>query len=74
MRALENGRWLLRATDELHADAFVSDPTWQALAEIYSEQQMMDLIFTAGQYNLVSMVLNSMGVQPDEGLPELPRR
>ncbi|MDG2332613.1 MAG: carboxymuconolactone decarboxylase family protein [Myxococcota bacterium] len=67
-------RWLLRATDELRSDAFLSDPTWQALAEIYSEQQLMDLIFTAGQYNLVSMVLNSVGVQPDAGLPELPQR
>jgi hypothetical protein len=27
----------------------------------------MDLIFTAGQYKLVSMVLNSLGVQLEEG-------
>jgi hypothetical protein len=30
---------------------------------------MMDLVFTVGQYNLVSMALNSFGVQPDAGLP-----
>ena len=28
----------------------------------------MDLVFTVGQYNLVSMALNSFGVQLDEGL------
>ena len=67
-------RALLRATDELHGDAFISDATWQALAETFSDQQLMDLIFTVGQYNLVSMALNSMGVQPEEGLPRLPQR
>ena len=29
---------------------------------------MMDLIFFAGNYNLVSMALNSLGVQLDPGL------
>jgi hypothetical protein len=67
-------RWLLLATDELHGDAFISDATWQALAETFSVQQLMDLIFTVGQYNLVSMALNSLGVQPEEGLPRLPQR
>lgn len=60
---------LFQATDELHTDAFISDPTWQGLSEHYSTQQLMDLLFTVGQYNMVSMVLNSLGVQLDEGLP-----
>ena len=60
---------LLSATDELHADAHVSDETWATLSKHYNPQQMMDLVFTIGQYNLVSMALNSFGVQPDEGLP-----
>jgi alkylhydroperoxidase family enzyme len=62
---------LLRAVDELHADAFVSDATWQALAARWSVQQLMDVIFTVGQYALVSMALNSLGVQLDEGLPRM---
>ena len=65
----ELDRLLLTATDELHSDAHVSDATWAGLAERYNTQQMMDLVFTIGQYNLVSMALNSFGVQPDEGLP-----
>jgi alkylhydroperoxidase family enzyme len=60
---------LLQATDELHADAFVSDTTWQGLQQHYNTQQLMDLVFTVGQYNLVCMALNSFGVQLDEGLP-----
>ncbi len=62
-------RLLLQATDELHADAHISDATWAGLTEHLTTQQLMDLVFTVGQYNLVSMALNSFGVQLDEGLP-----
>ena len=65
----DSDRLLLAATDELHADAFISDATWQGLARHYDTRQLMDIVFTVGQYNLVSMALNSFGVQPDEGLP-----
>jgi alkylhydroperoxidase family enzyme len=66
-------RALLRATDELHADAFISDATWAALAKHLNVHQLMDLVFTVGQYNLVSMALNSFGVQPEPDLPAFPK-
>ncbi len=62
---------LLRATDELHADAFISDQTWNQLAETYETKQLMDVVFAAGQYNLVSMALNTLGVQLEPGTPGL---
>lgn len=58
---------LLRAVDELHANCRIGDSTWKALAGRYNTQQILDLLFTAGQYNMVSMVLNSVGVQLEEG-------
>lgn len=64
---------LLRAADELHDDSFVGDETWKVLAERYSPQQLMDLVFTVGQYTLVSMALNSFGVQLDPGVEGFPR-
>lgn len=64
-------RALLEAVDELHEDAHISDTTWAKLAETLSTQQLMDVVFTVGQYNMVSMVLNSFGVQPDPDLPRL---
>jgi len=66
-------RALLRATDELHADAFISDETWSALSRCFDTQQLMDLVFTVGQYNLVSMVLNTLGVQLDPGIEGFPK-
>jgi 4-carboxymuconolactone decarboxylase len=64
---------LIRAADELHDDDIVSDETWAALSEHYSTQQLMDVVFTVGQYTLVSMTLNSFGVQLDTGVPGFPR-
>jgi alkylhydroperoxidase family enzyme len=64
---------LLRAADELHDDSFITDETWQALAARYSLQQLMDVVFAVGQYALVSMALNSFGVQLDQGVEGFPR-
>ena len=66
----ELDRLLFKATEELHEDAHVSDETWAGLSQHLNTQQLMDVVFTVGQYNLVSMALNSFGVQPDEGLPD----
>jgi 4-carboxymuconolactone decarboxylase len=59
---------LLRAADELHLDACVSEDTWKALSARFDEQQMLDAIFTVGQYHLVSMALNSCRVVRDDGV------
>jgi alkylhydroperoxidase family enzyme len=59
---------IINAADELKDDAFISDETWQGLKQTYSDEQMMDLVFTIGQYNLVSMALNSFGVQLDDDI------
>ena len=58
---------LIRASDELHHDQFITNSTWAALKAHFSDKQCMDLVFTAGQYTQVSMMLNSFGVQLDEG-------
>ena len=68
----ERERALLTAVDELHADSFISDTTWQALSNHYDTEQLLDLIFTVGQYNMVSMALNSLGVQPEPGARRFP--
>ena len=60
---------LLQAADDLFENSVVSDETWKTLSERYNTQQMMDLVFTIGQYNLVSWALNSLGVPLDDFLP-----
>jgi 4-carboxymuconolactone decarboxylase len=68
----ERDRVLLRATEQLVADHFVDDATWAALAADWSQQQLMDLVFAVGQYTLVSMALNSFGVQLEDTTERFP--
>ena len=58
---------LIAAVDDLNRDHFVSTHSWVELSKHYSERQCMDLVFTVGQYTQVSMILNSFGVQLDQG-------
>lgn len=59
--------YLLRAVDELVGDHFITDATWAGLARRLDQQQLMQLVFTVGQYAMVSMALNSFGVQLEPG-------
>jgi alkylhydroperoxidase family enzyme len=52
---------LLRATDDLHREQFVTEAVWAELARHFGERQRMDMVFTVGQYTQVSMLLNSFG-------------
>jgi len=64
----EQDRLLLLAVEDLHADSRLSDAVWEALSARYTKQQILDLLFTVGQYAMLAMVLNSLGVQLDEGI------
>jgi len=59
---------ILRGVDELHDDSFLSEASWNALTAQWSTEQVIDFIFAVGQYTLVSMALNSLGVQLDAGV------
>ena len=59
--------------DQLHRDQFITSATWTALAKTYNERQLMDAIFTVGQYTMVSMFLNSASVQLEPGVVGVPK-
>ena len=63
---------LLRAADELHGDDTISDATWATLAGSYGEHELIDVVITVAGYRMVSMVLNSLGVQPEPGTQRFP--
>jgi len=68
----ENERLLLEATDELKNSSKISDRTWSALTKFYSTRQLMDVVFAVGQYNMVSMFLNTLQVEREEGVVGFP--
>ena len=61
-------RAMLTAVDELIGAGAVSDGTWQLLASDLDEQQLMDLVFTVGAYEVLAMAFRSFGVELDEDL------
>jgi len=63
---------LLRAVDELHRDSVVSDSTWRELAAVFDSKQLLDILITTGGYRMVSMALNSFGVQLEPGAERFP--
>ena len=65
---------LLRAVDELHYDAIISDATWNMLAKRFDTHQMMDIVFTVGAYKMLAMALNSFGTQLDRDMSGFPKR
>lgn len=62
----ERDRAMLRATDDLTRDFFVSEVSWKAL-DFLTDDQKMHLVMSVGQYTQVSMMLNSFGIQLDAG-------
>jgi 4-carboxymuconolactone decarboxylase len=60
---------LLRAADELHADATLSEATWTALSDRYDEQQLIEIVMVVGHYHMVAMLLKSLQVERDPGIP-----
>ena len=63
---------LLRAADELHEQAKISEPTWERLRERYDERGLIEIAMLVGHYHMVAFALNSLGVELDEGLEGLP--
>ena len=60
---------LLAAVDELLADTMIGDATWSILEQHLATEQIIDMIFTVGHYNMVAMSLNVIGVQREAGIP-----
>lgn len=70
----ERDRLLMKAVQELHDDYFVSDPTWAGLARLYNTKQLIDLIFTVGNYHLNAMYTNTVGMPLEKGFSGIPQR
>ncbi len=68
----EHDALLIRCADELFDDRTLRDDTYAQLASHFTDQQILDVLFTVGQYQLVSTVLRSLGVQRDDGLTGIP--
>jgi AhpD family alkylhydroperoxidase len=59
-----------RAVDELDEGSCLSDQTYRALAAELDDRQLLDLVFTIGNYALLAMAFNTFGVELDPGVSD----
>ena len=63
-------RLLVRAVDELHDSANLSDEVWGSLATTFSVEQIFELIALVGFYHTVSFFANGLRLAPEPyGVP-----
>lgn len=68
---------LLRAVDELHDTAHISDETWAVLREHYDEPQVLELLALVGWYHTISYIANALHLEAEPWatpFPEAPHR
>jgi alkylhydroperoxidase family enzyme len=76
----ENPAWserdalLIRLADELHDTSTVSDALWAQLAELFGDDQLLELVITAGWYRLLSYVINAAGIEHEPWAARFPAR
>lgn len=64
----DEDRAILRAVDELIDSSRLSDDTWDALSRHYSRQQLMDLVFTIGNYVMLGWAVATFGIPIEDGV------
>lgn len=61
-------RALLSAVDELVGDARIGEQTYAVLSAEFDTQQMMDVVFTVGAYEVFAMAMRTFDVELDDDL------
>jgi 4-carboxymuconolactone decarboxylase len=64
---------LLRLADELHDTDTISDALWTQLRTRYTEEQLLELIVTAGWYRTLSYVINAVRIPLEPWAARFPR-
>lgn len=59
----ERDTLLIRAADELHDTANISDALWGQLTQHWTTEQVMEIVAVAGFYHAISFMANAFGVE-----------
>ena len=64
----DEDRAVLRAVDELIDGGRVGDECWELLARHFDKRQLMDLVFTVGNYVMLGWAVESFGIPVEDGV------
>ena len=62
---------VVRAADELCAEARIGDTTWKRLAAHFTPTELMDIVFAVGCYETLAMAFKTFGAQLESGVEPL---
>ena len=62
---------MLEAVDQLWGQASIEDATYTVLSEHLDKPQLMDLVFTMGNYVMLTWAINAFGVQLEEDVDRI---
>jgi alkylhydroperoxidase family enzyme len=66
-------RAILKATDEVLAEGAISEETWaECQAQLESSAEQVELVLAICNWRMFSILLRSLAIPLDEGLPEWP--
>ena len=65
---------LLQSVDEMITDGGIGAATWEVLAGELDTRQILDVIFTAGGYDILARMFKSLELTMDDDIPELMSR
>ncbi len=68
----DDEKLIVRACDELHEAATLSDVTWTGLRTHFSEPQLIEILVLAGLYRAISYVVRGAGVELEDAAPRFP--
>ncbi len=63
---------LLRVADALHDTATLDDALWQEAADVWSEEQLLELLLVVGFYHAVSFTVNALRLPPEPWAARFP--
>ena len=64
----DEDRAVLRAVDELVDDQKIGDACWDLLGKHYDRQQLMDMVFTIGNYVMLGWAVATFGIPVEAGV------
>jgi alkylhydroperoxidase family enzyme len=65
-------RVLIRLCDSLHNTCTVDDDLWAQLSAYHSDEAILELLMLAGTYRMVSYLVNSLRLPPENGARTFP--
>lgn len=71
LNELAEGSWnprdrlVLKMADELHDNTAISDTLWSELKEVFSDEQLLELIALGGYYRTIACMVNTCRLAPE---------